>query len=290
MEKIVRGRTKPSNKNEVSSYIKTKSVNNLSIIISSPSCYRDVFDISADLFHKNWNECIFRKIYSTNDLEVETYKGFEVIELNDCLDWISRTLRTLENIQTKFAFILTDDAFLVEEVQNSDIEDLIAYMDINNILYTRMYRNFFLKKSKNLLTKNIYQLYYDQPYSRSLFAGIWNVNHITMILKDYDNNAWKLEEKWLKEGIDKGNEPLKKYIYFHNNYILHGLYKGLWIRKARRKLKFIGILNSSQRKKVSFFKTISIKLKRIVGNLVSARMRAKIKQKVRIFIKMDTKY
>lgn len=263
---------------------------NLSIVISSPIQYRDIFESNAQLFDKYWSSCPYDKIYATDYLANSDYKGFKVLERNQSRNWVDRMLCILPEIKSKYIMVITDDAFIVNEINDKDIDELLNFIYENKIIYCRMYKNASFKNNRYYLAKNIFQLYYKQSYGRSLLAGIWDKEYLELTLLGFSNNAWDIEEKWLKEAYHKGDEAIEGNIYYHNNYFYHGVYKGLWMRNARNVLKKHGVNIISSRKKISIIQSVVIFIKKQLRDLFSPKLRYKIKKVLAKIIKMDTKH
>lgn len=262
----------------------------MSILVSSPSSYRDVFDISADLFIKNWPKCPYAKIYATDNMESKIYKGFEVISFPDKNDWISRTRSAIKHIDSKYVMVITDDAFLVRNVKNGDFMNLLQFMKEKGYMYCRIYHSSNIKSGRSKIQDRYYNIKYNNPYGRNLFASIWEKTFFEKFLSEAGNDAWHIEEQWLKEAISKQNDIIEKHIYFHNNYFYHSVYKGLWLRNARKIVLNQGVPFLSERKQISIRQNIILSLKSFFGKFLNPTSRLKIKKFLSKFIHFDTKY
>lgn len=266
-----------------------KDINKLTIVISSPSSYRDVFEINSQLFDKYWADCIYRKIYSTDFLENQINTSFEILTSNQNDDWISRMRLHLHNVNTKYVFLITDDLFLKSKIENSQIEELIKFMDANDIIYTRLYKNSIFKRKKNYIQKNIYQMKYCQPYAKNLLGGIWERKYLLKVLNK-DLSAYEIEMQWNKESIEFGNENINHHIYYHNDYFFHSVYKGKWVRGAKYFFKKNKLLFISKRGTVSRVDGILIWVKMSLNKFVTPKTRAKLKSWFGNIIQFDSKY
>lgn len=264
--------------------------NKLTILISSPDSYRDVFDIFADLFNKNWPDCPFSKKYATNVLNANNYKGFQVLVFPDALDWISRTKSALQNIDSKYVMIIADDLFAIRKIVTTKIIGLIEYMDESEVSYCRIYRSTAINRKKNKLKDDIFQIRYNHPYGRNLLAAIWNKSQFEKFLNEAVENPWQIEERWLKEALTYKSDAIDNYIYFHNDYFFHAVYKGQWMRNARKVVSEQKIPFYSKRRKISFRKAFGLKLKSFLGDKTSPKVRSFIKKILSPFVHFDTKY
>ncbi len=265
-------------------------VADLTILVSSPESYRDVFDIFADLLNKNWSDCPFPKVYATNHIDTDRYKGFQTMLFPEASDWISRTKNALGKITSKYVLIVADDLFFINKVNNFSFSELIDYMEENDSLYCRLYRSASINRKKNSITNNIFKLRYNHAYGRNLLGAIWNKEFFLDFLNETKMNPWEIEEHWLKEALSRKDAFIDKHLYFHNNYFYHAVYKGLWMRDAYKKIVNQKILFRSTRPKLLWSKHISLRVKSFFGNFVSPTARLRIKKALSKFIHFDSKY
>lgn len=275
------------------------STNKLTILISSPESYRDVFNISSDLFQKNWPDCPYYKMYATDyiDLNLCTktnekfyYKGCELFLFPDAKVAIPRIKTALTFITSKYTMLISDDMFFVKKVDSIQFRNLINFMESKDMVFCKLNKDKSIALSKNLISANIHQIMYDQPYGRNLQVAIWNTNFLKTFLSSVGPNPYEIEENWLKEGLTKKNVKIEGHCYFHNDYLYHSVYKGKWLRNAKRIVKKQKINFVSERPKISIKTTFLNKLKKMMRNLVSAEKRVKIKKRLAKYFDIDTKY
>lgn len=263
----------------------------MTILISSPESYRDVFNISADLFLKNWSDCPFEKVYATDNMNGEgLYKGFTIQRFPDALDWISRTKKVMQYINNKYIMVIADDLFVVNSISTSAVVDLLKYIDQNDILFCRLYNSKSFRQKNNLIGKDIYSIKYNQPYGRNLLGAIWEKSFFIKFLNDALSDPWTIEEKWLKEGITKGNSLIEHHCYFDNNFFYHAVYKGMWMRNAKQVIQKQGVDFVSKRKRISLKKSILVSSKSFFRERLSAKCRARLKRILYRFVHFDTRY
>lgn len=273
--------------------------NKLTILISSPESYRDVFNISAELFLKNWPDCPYRKMYATdfcpNNILLlsgsrNIYKDFEIFCFPESEELVSRTKNALKNITTKYVMLICDDIFLVKKIKNVDFIGLIDIMDANKIVYCRLMKSRIMVSYKNRISKYIYCLSYNQPYGRNLQVAIWDTNFLKELLSNAPNDAYAIEENWLKDALEKGNNIIPGHCYFHNKYFYHSIYKGRWVRDAERVVKKQKVQFVTKRPKLSIKTSFLNKIKKIMRSLLSTKSRVNLKKKLSNYFDIDTKF
>lgn len=266
--------------------------NKLAILISSPQSYRDIFEINADLFAKNWNDCSFEKIYATDFLNNETdeYKGFKVFRLPECSDWVSRTRTALNKIDADFVFIVGDDTFLIKHISSEEIQSLIDYMSLKNLVYCQFDCKPVKKTKKTKLNSRIYEILYKHPYGRSLHVSIWKREYLLDILNT-SQNAWQIEQHWISETIKFGKKKIPGHIFYLNKYFFHSVYKGRYVRNTKKVLLKSGYHDfKPTRPLLKRRDQMKIGLKRFGRKITPQKLAHLIKKIFKPFIKFDADY
>ena len=86
--------------------------NRLTIYVSSPKSYGDVFDVFNAMFAKHWANCPYPFFLSTNS-QVDRFEnliGYCSNKLDD--GWVERTIPSLEMIETQYVLLMCDDIFV----------------------------------------------------------------------------------------------------------------------------------------------------------------------------------
>lgn len=264
----------------------------LTIVISSPESYRDVFDIFVEFFNKNWPECPYRKVYVTDFIkDANAYKGFEVFTFPEEKDWFSRTKQIIKEIDTEFVMIIADDLFIVRHIFKDTFDELLRFMDEKKYVYCRLVRSKHIRKhNKKISSNNIFNIKYSNPYGRNLLGAIWNTEHFADFLANVSCDPWKTEEKWGEEALTKGNLDIASYCYLDNNFFCHAVYKGEWMPKAKRTIKKQGLQFNSRRKTINFKTSLIMFAKDFLRERISYKRRIKLKRKFSKHIHFDTKY
>lgn len=230
--------------------------NRLSIYVSSPDSYADVFEIFLKGFHKYWSDCPYEFILATN---TNSYEGITCICNNKQEDtWVERTLAVLPDIKTKYVLLMCDDIIISGKVDNAIIEQLLDYMDDNDIRYCRLgplpigskIESFPLLRKVNKQT----------PYAINLQIGIFRKDLFVELLGDGSLSAWGIENFINEQAAVAGEEDFKDVLAVSNYVVpyIHGVYKGKWKRKAVSDLTKMGLYKSNDRPIVSFGQEVKI--------------------------------
>lgn len=252
-----------------------ESDNRLTIFVASPDSYSDVFTIFLDCFKKYWSDCPYKFLLATN---TKKYDGINVICNNKKNDsWTERTLWALNEIDTKYILLMNDDIFIVDYVDNNEINYILDMMDKHSINFCR------LKAGKNgiPLEKDsyIFKTHKQQPYGKNLQVGIFNTEYFKSILGDGSKSAWDLEKQWIADTLSAPDEYFEDITFCKKNVIktIHGIAKGMWFPSALKKLTKLGITYTGNRKKLSYFEDRKMRITSTLGKMLSPKSRKRIK-------------
>jgi hypothetical protein len=255
--------------------------NRMSIFVSSPNSYSDIFKIFYECYKKYWSDCIYEFILSTNN---QSYKDITVINnYKDNDNWTDRTVNVIKNINTKYIMLFCDDIFIIDKVDNLKIEKILDYMDNNNINFCRLEP---VKKGTRIKEVSwLSRVSKHLPSAINLQYGIFNRNYLIELLGDGTLDAWSIEKKLNKDMLDAKNQLFEDVIACNSSVIevVHGISKGKWYPSALKKLDEAqisynisrDIISSQLEKRQRLFSAFSLYL--------TPKMRKKIKHILSIF-------
>lgn len=250
--------------------------NRLTIYVSSPDSYSDVFKVFLKCYRKYWSDCPYEFVLSTNTLNYEGIRTLCNYKQNDT--WTERTISALKEIRSEYILLMNDDFFITNYVNNKKIEDILDLMDKHNLNFCKLAKN----ASGVPIEKGSYLLktHKRQPYGKNLQVGIFRKSYITNLLGDGSKSAWDLEKEWLKDTYNAKNEYFDDIVASNEIIIdtVHGVAKGMWFPSALKKLKSLQIEVDSPRKIISKSEENRINLFRFMGKRCSPRLRYIIKK------------
>lgn len=261
----------------------------LSIFVSSPKSYSDVFDIWYKCQSKFWPNCIYPIIKAT-DIDFQKYQKIDVIASDKENDgWIDRSIPVLEKIQSKYILLMCDDIFIVDYFDHREIENILDFMDSNSINFCRLSSS---KRGKKV-QKNIRYIPLRMPYAKNLQFGIFNREFLLREINYLNETAWNVENRWNQEAFmsSRGyysdvigiNKPIIKYV--------HGINKSKWYPSAIKKIESLGFEIDSKRKVMSKRTERRMNFICNVGLYITPRARFKIKKILKkIGITFHTEY
>lgn len=253
--------------------------NRLSIYVSSPDSYSDVFDVFLKGYRKYWSGCPYEFMLTTNSW---SYEGLTCICNHKQGDsWVERTLEAMPQIKSKYILLMCDDLIISGGVDNKEVESILDYMDAHDIRFCRI--NPLPKK--NIIEELPYlsRVNRQTPYAINLQIGIFRKDYFEQLLGDGTLSAWEIENKIIVESAEAKDELFLDVVAV-NRYVIpfvHGVIKGKWIRKALRYVKkeypeyevSRGVIPLSMQVKIdlidllqhSLSSTFRLALKKIVG-------------------------
>ena len=260
------------------------------VYVSSPETYKDVFDLFYICKNKYWPDNLYRLVLSTN---YETnYDGVHIINSKNSDDtWVERSVKALSLINEKYVMLLCDDLFISKRINTTYIEEILNFMDDNDIKYCRLkplYGGKIIKEIKYLswLKKNT-------PYGINLQRGIYRKDFLISLIGDGSKSAWDIEADLLKKTQQSSSEYFDDMVTCNKNIfpVVHAVDKGKWLPRALLFLKQENIYVDSTRKTMPIFIAILQDIKGLCGNVFSPNFRRGIKKLLsKIGIKFTTEY
>lgn len=247
----------------------------LSIYVSSPDSYSDVFRLFYKAFKKYWNSCPFELVFSTN---TQKYEGIKCLCNNKTGDtWVERTIAALPHICTEYVLLMCDDIIITTPVNNDEINKILDYMECNNIKYCRLKP---LKSGKTI--KELPSLSYvnkQTPYAINLQIGIIRKDYFAELLGDGSRSAWEIENVLNEQSSIARDDCFKDIISVNRPVIpfVHGVWKGKWISSSYKYIKMNYPDYSFERPVLPFYTDLKIRAIDFIEEAVSFKTRRRIK-------------
>ncbi len=263
--------------------------NRLSIYVSSPDSYADVFKVFYKGYRKYWVDCPYIFYLTTN---TQQYEGLNCICNNKVDDsWVERTIAALPQITSKYLLVMCDDLIICDRINNREIEAILDYMDAHQIRYCRLDPLPF----GNLVTECplIRKVNQQTPYAINLQIGIYRKDYFIELLGDGTSTPWEIESN-VNENASKAldidfndiivtSKPIIPYI--------HGVYKGKWINRSVKRIVDLGIADVFQRERVDLLTEWKIRLITWLQWRISPETRKRLKTVLKsIGVKFTTNF
>lgn len=247
----------------------------LSIYVSSPDSYSDVFELFLKAFKKKWKNCPYELILTTNS---NSYDGITCIcnyKENDT--WVERTLDALSQLQSKYILLMCDDLIIRESINNKEIDNILDYMDLHDIRYCRMKPLF----SKDIINELPYlsKVKQQTPYAINLQIGIFRRDFFEEVLGDGSLSAWDIEARFIENSLNAQNDFFEDVVSVNKPVIpfVHGVIKGKWIRNSLRYIKNEYPEYEVRRERTSLMMQWKIDLMEWVRDRVTPKQKKRIK-------------
>lgn len=208
--------------------------NSISLLISTCDKFSDLWDANQYFLNLNWANRNIGTFLVTDKETDKKYDDIKIISTGDDDQMPTRINKSLAEINTPYVLLTLDDYFLIKNVDNDAIEEIVNFMDTNNIDYCRLYP--INKEKKKYVKSNpyYYSINLKKEYAVNLYPGIWKTDFLKKTFSN-DVNAWKYEVSLTKCAIDNN---AKCIMYKPKVFeILDVVRKGKVLHKANKYLK-----------------------------------------------------
>lgn len=237
--------------------------NKYSVLTIGFDKYSDVWPYFSYFFHYYWSECSVDHVFVSNTIQGPS--DFKTVVTQNPDAW-ERFEKGLEEIKTKYCFVLLEDYCLVKNIHNSTMDQLINIMDANGIQFLEL-TNFItkIKGRKTIVSKpyQIKEIMKGLNYRINLQPSIWETNLLRKII------SFKPKTLWDFENMIKSNKYINEDS-IHAAYVKTPLFKFCnFIDKgavSNEAFKYIKIhnLENPKRNKISWCLNIKNKFKRFL--------------------------
>lgn len=239
----------------------------LSILVVGYDGYYDVWTHFAFFINKFWKDR--PKTYLATSLLEPQYENIEIIKAGDNSEWSMKAKNALDKINTKYVLLLLEDFFILDYIDNNQIDEAIKFIKNNDIKFYRLSNQSFCKyfvKGKKLNNKNYLRIITDKTdYALNLQAAIWNKEYLKTLIGNENYNGWEFEAR---------NYKIKNYKNYKIEYLTdirnllnieHAVMQSKYFPSTVYKCKKLGVeLDIKKRGVLSIKDEIKFKLKTLM--------------------------
>jgi hypothetical protein len=209
----------------------------VTVVINSCDAYSDIWELFFSAFSDHWRNCPYeivlnteKKSYSFKDLKLKVHNYSSIDNIDK---WGDRLKKTLEDITTEYVIMLFDDFVLEDSVDQSKIDECIAYLNNNNEISVF----YFLNLSCETVNTNEYNGFElvsrFGDYRLNSVPAIWRRKKLIEFTGEIDTPwAWEFfgtyrtqSKNDLFYSVSKDNQKIYPY-----NYSMGGaIYRGKWV-------------------------------------------------------------
>lgn len=198
------------------------------IAVISFDGYKDVWTSFFKIFYANWPNCPFKVYLINNSLHLPCAN---LINTGPETNWCDRAERALKMISEENIFLMLEDYFFGQTVDNQRVSALLDYYESNNCRYLRIINKPHQRHIKSR-HGNFVPIYANEEYGINLQPAIWDKTYLLSVLSRISGtrSAWDFEITLLEEAQKSANELLNGCYTTTNNYlnIHNGILKGKW--------------------------------------------------------------
>jgi len=192
-------------------------MNNCTLFVNSCDAYESVWFPFFELIKTYWKDCPYDVALCT-ETKKYVHDGLNIKILNskyaDNYSWSEKLYDNLSAINTKYVFLMLEDFFLQDDVDQNELNKCQKWMDENPNIAC-----FYFKKLKGSYKECEYDNYFevtkDLIYRLSI-QGLWN-REILMSFIDFSENPWDFEIK----GSNRIKKSSNKLFYCHKYSLPH---------------------------------------------------------------------
>lgn len=186
-----------------------KSSPDCTVIVCSCDKYADLLGPFLTLFRKYWSDCPFELVLITES--DPALQGFERFDRMICcgtdMNWASRLVKALNQINTPYVLMLCDDYYLEKEVDTTLILKRLAEMKRFNAANLRMIPNPKPTAANTVGRKgDLYEYRKNTAYCIATQAGFWDRNFLKRLAEPVAS-IWEFE-RYGSFAVTKDPHPL----------------------------------------------------------------------------------
>jgi len=256
-------------------------INNLlSILVVSCDKYSDIWEVYIKLFNKYWPECKYERYLLTNKIETQIF-GFRSIAIGDDISWSDNLKKGLEKIRSKYVLILIDDHFIVDKVNDEELNNILKYFYNIDGNYLRLYP---YPRPIGEINKFMGSIPEGYLYRTSVISSVWKINVLYDILKEGEN-AWQFE----LNGSIRSDKYNGFYAIKNINILptINGIIRGKWNKMAMKILENKGIIFNQINRPIMSNKEMIIYYYSLWRSKIFNFIPWKLRRRIREIFKLD---
>lgn len=211
----------------------------LAIYLCAYDPYKDVFDIFMEQFKKNWPDCPYPLVIANMHFK---YEGDNVIVINcgDEPDPSARKRIAVQTIDADYHLGFEEDRMIMAPVNTRDVEDILDFMDKENVPYFRCNPSLFRKKPEDRFPgyEHYYHIPANEPYGVCGSTVIWKREFLDLRRENELSNGYIWEAYQNKRAAFSTDRWVFNYATSDRNifHIMHCIDKQKWILPAKLRL------------------------------------------------------
>lgn len=258
---------------------------NISIAILIAERYSDIANVFFELFDLNWPDCPYKR-YIISDYDVELITDNDELYIRTPNMTLPECIKDICGLyEVDYLICMLGDALITKPVKQNLLSELLSYMVSNKMDYCNILGNLNCNK------KICRRLKFDEPYGVEFISFIASKDYIIREFKEGVSDI-DFENKYLKIGMNC-NSRSETMVVANSNImnIMHGVNKGLWIRKVYKYIKrnYPNICMEKRRRqsiRTEIYEDVSL----VVGKILSIKMRSYIRRFIKVIHPSSTFY
>ena len=220
----------------------------VAILVNSCDKYESVWDPFFTFFQKSWRDCPY-KIYLNTELKTyhNNHVKVEVLNCTKKVGWSLRLKRALKRIKSKYIIFLLEDFFLLEKVNQKELDRTISIMEKDSRISVIDFEYVERIKGYPTLFEGYEQRDVNSMYLLNCQAAIWRRKDLIRFLSPYED-PWQFEmygshrvKLYNRKFLRRSAQTPKIFHYNINVEDGYGLYGGKWLNSNKKLFETEGI-------------------------------------------------
>ena len=203
-------------------------IKNTAIVFTMFDGYEDLWDDAVKYIKKFWVD--HPPIYVFTNEIAKDWEDVTCIPVGGDAEWSRKAQKACEVIPEDYLIMLLEDFYMGDAVNNDEVQELMSFIEENNIEYCKLCdNNRIVRPHKKKFKKSKYSVIYaDEDYGISLQPAVWKKDFLQETLGTENYNAWVFELNQVKKSRIAPHTVLQNAIDDTRNIlnIKHGALQG----------------------------------------------------------------
>ena len=218
--------------------MKNEHSSKVAFLVVSCDKYKDLWDPFFITFFKFWNDCPY-KIYLASNYSKYVNERVANISFGEDKDYSTNLMNILKEIEEEWIIVWFEDAFLIKQINNDLIENIIDEAISKKIDYLKLTVDYPLYYGNQ--NENFGPIPRGVKYRSAMGMAIYHKSTLDKILIP-GQSAWQLDKSNAADELDIEFYALNSNYRYHRPIsIINSVIKGKWYKSAPVFLKKVGL-------------------------------------------------
>jgi hypothetical protein len=176
----------------------------MTMLILSCDKFSDLWDGHVKMLERYWPDRDIETMIVTDIPTKKHFPNIDIIAAGSDGAWTDRLAFALSLVKTEYVFVTLDDYYLIKNVEDQKISEILEMMNTEHVDYVRLYPRPKSAKGEPFSDyQKIYQIDTSKNYSVNLYSGIWRADFLQYSVK-VPKTIWQFEVTLHKRAEEYG--------------------------------------------------------------------------------------